>query len=180
MLSDAGFRVIAEMLNVDVPGYYSYKSDGKLVMFFNSNFGFTDVYRSGFPSRWLYAMDKIKLLWNQGRFDNFLNLIFSKRFIMVDNGLNEVQALGKIGKIVVYLNEQLSVEGYKIHRMGQEYKLVSEDGDLEFIGEYGFINVYMSRSTRLIIKKLKDDFKTLKGVRHRFKREFELTSNLQV
>lgn len=178
MLSDAGFRVIAEMLNGDVPGYYSYKSGGKLVMFFNSNFGFTDVYRSGFPSRWLYAMDKIKLLWNQGRFDNFLNLILSKRFVMVDNGLNEVLALEKIGEIVVYLNEQLSVEGYKIHRIGQEYKLVSEDGDLEFIGEGGFANVYRSRSTRLIVKKLKDDFKTLKGVRHRFKREFELTSSL--
>ncbi|MBS7527222.1 protein kinase [Fusibacter paucivorans] len=178
MLSDAGFRTIAEVLNGDIPGYYSYKSGGKLVEFFNANFGFADVYRSGFPSRWLYALDKIKILWNQGRFDTFLNLILSKRFVMIDSGINEVQALEKIDKIVVFLNEQLNIEGYKIHRMNQEYKLVSEDGDLEFIGEGGFANVYRSRSTRLIVKKLKDDFKTLKGVRHRFKREFELTSSL--
>lgn len=56
--------------------------------------------------------------------------------------------------------------------------MITEDNDLKFIGEGGFANVYKSLSTGLIVKKLKDDFKTNKGIRHRFKREFDLTKSL--
>ncbi|MRX56497.1 protein kinase [Bacillus idriensis] len=178
MLSEAGIRTLAEVLIGDIPGYYSYKSGGKIVHFFNTNFGFTDVYRQGFPSRWFHTVENLKILWNNNRLDEFLNLILSKRFVMVDNGLNEVQALEKINEIVTYLNNELSVEGYKLHKRGNEYILISEDNDLKFIGEGGFANVYKSRSTGLIVKKLKDDFKAFIGIRHRFKREFDLTRSL--
>ncbi|SHJ10851.1 Protein kinase domain-containing protein [Clostridium cavendishii DSM 21758] len=178
MLSEVGIRTIAEALIGDIRGFYSYKSGGKIVEFFNSNFGFSDVYGQGFPSRWLYTVENIKVLWNNNRFDEFLNLILSKRFIMRDYGLNEVQALEKVEEIVSYLNEELNIEGYKIHKQGQAYFLISEDGDLEFIGGGGFANVYESRSTGLIVKKLKDDFKIISGIRHRFKREFEITKGL--
>lgn len=178
MLSESGIRTLAEVWIGDIPDYYSYKSGEKIVEFFNTNFGFSDIYRQGFQSRWFYSVENLKILWSNNRFDEFLNLILTKRIVMVDNGLNEVQALKKINEIVAYLNQELSVEGYKVYKRGREYTLISEDNDLEFIGEGGFANVYKSHSTGLIVKKLKDDFKTLSGVRHRFKREFNLTKSL--
>ncbi|PFA68764.1 serine/threonine protein kinase [Bacillus sp. AFS015802] len=178
MLSEPGIRTIAEVLIGDIEGYYSYKSGSEIVEFFNANFGNSDVYGQGFPSRWLYTVEKIKTLWNRDKFDAFLNLILSKRFVMIDNGFNEIKALEKITEVLNYLNDQLIIEGYKIHKRGQEYVLVSENSDLEYVGEGGFANVYKSVSTGLIVKKLKDDFKTFKGIRHRFKREFELTRSL--
>jgi len=178
MLSEVGIRTLAEVLIGDIQGYYSYKSGEQIVDFFNANFSFNDVYGQGFPSRWFYTVENLKIIWNQGRFDEFLNLILSKKFVMLDNRLNEVQALEKISEIVAYLNNDLSVERYKIHKRGQEYTLISENDDFEFIGEGGFANVYKCHSTGLIVKKLKDDFKTLEGIRHRFKREFDLTKSL--
>ncbi|WP_459480628.1 serine/threonine-protein kinase [Clostridium saccharoperbutylacetonicum] len=178
MLSHAGVRIIAEVLIGDIQGYYSYKSGGKIVDFFNSNFEFTDVYGQGFPSRWFYTVEKIKMLLENNRFDEFLNIILSKRFIMKDNSINEIEALEKIKEIVDYLNKELNIEGYKIYKRGQGYLLISEDGDLEFKGEGGFANVYESRSTGLIVKILKDDFKIIGDIRHRFKREFNITKSL--
>ncbi|MCY7895641.1 protein kinase [Bacillus spizizenii] len=178
MLSESGIRTIADVFIGDNENYYSYKSGRKLVDFFNSNFGFNDIYRSGFPSRWIYTVDNLKHLWNNNRFNEFLNLILSKHFVKEDNRLNEVQALERINEIVGYLNDELNIEGYKIYKRGNEYSLISEDNDLEFIGDGGFANVYKSRSTGLIVKKLKDDFKTHIGIRHIFKREFDLTKSL--
>lgn len=178
MLSETGIRTIAEVLIGDIPGYYSYKSGGNIVKFFNSNFGFTDVYGQGFPSRWIYTVEKLKILWNKNKFDDFLTLILTKRFVMVDNGLSEVKALQKIDEIITFLNNELSIEGYKVYKRGNSYTLISEDTDLQFIGEGGFANVYKSLSTGFIVKKLKDDFKAHTGIRHRFKREFNLTNSL--
>lgn len=178
MLSEAGLRVFGDILIGDVGDYYTYKSGSKIVAFFNSNFGFNDVYKAGFQSRWLYTLEKLKVLYNNQKFDEFLKLVLSKRFIMRDNSLNEVQALKKIKEIIEFLNEELSVEGYKIQKNGQNFNLISVDNDLVFIGYGGFADVYKSKSSGLIVKKLKDDFKTLESIRHRFKREFELTKSL--
>ena len=178
MLSDMTLRSIAELVNGNVEGYYSYKSGDKLVDFFNSNFGFNDVYRQGFPSRWVYTRENIKILMNANRFDEFLNLILSRRFIMRDTGLTDVQAVELIEKVASYINDELRLEGYKIYKRGNKYTLISEDGDLEFIGEGGFATVYKSRTSGLIVKKLKEDFLSNRGVRHRFKREYDLTKSL--
>lgn len=178
MLSETGLRTIAEVFIGDIPDYFSYKTGGKIVDFFNTNFGFSDTYGRGFPSRWQYTTESLKKLWNNQRFNEFLSLIFSKRFVMIDNGLNEVQALDRIKETLEFLNNELKYEGYKIYKRGNEYNLISEDSDLLFIGEGGFANVYKSLSTGLIVKKLKDDFKTISGVKHRFKREFRLTKEL--
>lgn len=178
MLSESGLKTIGDILIGDTPGYYSYKSGPQLVEFFNLNFGFNDRYYSGFPSRWRYTLENIKLLYNNDRFNEFLNFILSKRFVMRDNNLNEVAALERINQIVQYLNNELSIEGHKILKIGREYVLIAEDRDLEFIGEGGFANVYKSHSTGLIVKKLKDDFKTHRAICHRFKREFEITKSL--
>lgn len=108
MLSENGIRMIGEIIIGDIPDLYSYKTGSEIVGFFNSNFGFSDVYKSGFPSRWLYTVEKLKILWNANRFNDFLNVILSKRFVMVDNNLSEVEALSRINDIVDFINKELN------------------------------------------------------------------------
>src|SRR5699024_10484291 len=50
--------------------------------------------------------------------------------------------------------------------------------DLELIGEGGFANVYLQKSTGLVIKKLKRENLLEENSKHRFKREFEITKSL--
>lgn len=178
MISENSLRMIADLFIGDIEGYYSYKPGSKLVSFFNEKFGFEHVYQSGFPSRWAYVVENLKYLWNVGQFDEFLTIILSKRYVMLDGNINEISALEKITSIIDKINDELIIEGYKLNRVGDKYTLISEDSDLEFVGEGGFANVYKIKSSGLIVKKLKDDFKQIKGVRHRFKREYDITKSL--
>ena len=51
--------------------------------------------------------------------------------------------------------------------------------DICLIGEGGFAQVYFQRSTGLVIKKLKDEYVSDKGIKSRFKREYNITKALQ-
>lgn len=52
------------------------------------------------------------------------------------------------------------------------------DKDLKYVGEGGFAIVYELLSTGLIVKKLRDELKVKESIKHRFKREFDLTKSL--
>lgn len=180
MLSENGLRVFSDILIADVEGYYTYKSGSQIVKFFNENFGFSDTYGQGFPSRWAYALEGFKKIFNSGQFDKLLNLMLSKHFIMRDMKLTDVEALEHQQKTLDYINGELRIEGHRVIKRGAVFTIVDEDSDLEFLGEGGFANVYKSKSTGLIVKKLKDDFKTHASIRSRFKREFDITKSLSV
>ena len=101
MISDNTIRKISEIFIGDSEeNYYEYKSGPKIIDFFNEYFGFEDVYYRGFPSRWLYTQEKIKELLNNNKFDEFINLILEKRFVMRDNNLNEIEAISRIDNII--------------------------------------------------------------------------------
>ena len=179
MISDNTIRKISEIFIGDSEeNYYKYKSGPKIVEFFNEYFGFEDVYYRGFPSRWLYTQEKIKELLNNNKFDEFINLILNKRFVMRDNNLNDIEAISRIDNIIEKLNKELSMDEYKLLKINGKYKIISQNKDLKYIGEGGFAKVYESISTRVILKKLKDEFKTDKGIRLRFRREYDLTKSL--
>lgn len=179
MLSEDSLRKISNIFCGDEEDLYSYKSGPKLVSFFNEYFGFKDVYQSGFPSRWIYVHNKLVELLNQSRFDQFLNVILSKQFIMKDADVNQVQALEKIKENLDKLNDILSVDLCLIVNNNGKYRICKEDQDLELIGSGGFATVYKQKSTGLVLKKLKEDFATDIGIRSRFKREFNITKSLQ-
>lgn len=179
MLSEDSLRKISNIFCGDEEDLYSYKSGPKLVSFFNEYFGFKDVYQSGFPSRWIYVYNKLVDLLNQSRFDQFLNVILSKQFVMKDSDVNQVQALEKIKENLDKLNDILSVDLCLIVNNNGKYRLCKEDQDLELIGSGGFATVYKQKSTGLVLKKLKEDFATDIGIRSRFKREFNITKSLQ-
>ena len=179
MISDNTIRKISEIFIGDSEeNYYKYKSGSKIVEFFNEYFGFEDVYYRELPSRWLYTQEKIKELLNNNKFDEFINLILDKRFVMRDNNLNDIEAISRIDNIIEKLNKELSMDKYKLLKINGKYKIISQNKDLKYIGEGGFAKVYESISTGVILKKLKDEFKVNKGMRHRFRREYDLTKSL--
>jgi serine/threonine protein kinase len=178
MIYESTLRLITDIFIGDNEGYYNYKTGGKLVKFFNLNFGFSDVYGAGFPSRWLYTVENLKRLNNSNRFEEFLTLILSKKYIKRDCSIGDVEALERIMKTIDYLNGEMKVEGNKLKKAGDNYSIVSFESDLEYIGEGGFATVYKSKSSGLIVKILKDDYLTDRGIRHRFKREYDITKSL--
>ena len=179
MLSESSLKQIAHIFCGDTKGYYEYKTGEKLVKFFNSYYRVGDVYRQGFPSRWIYVYDKLVDFINTNNFDSFLNIVLSKEYLMREQSLSQVQAAEKAEQIWNEFNRIIQSDLYKITRNNGLYKLVKENDDLVFVGSGGFANVYYQKSTKQIVKKLRDDFLTDKGIRSRFKREYEITKALQ-
>lgn len=178
MFAEDTIRFMAELFNGDINELYKYKSGSDLVRFFNQYFDYDDSYGQGFPSRWIYTNNKIVELINGNRFNKFLDIILSKKFIARENKITEVEAAEKLQSIIDHLNKKLKLDGYYIVVKNGNFHLLNEDDDLEVIGEGGFAIVYKQKSTRLILKKLKSDFISDKGIRSRFKREFNITSSL--
>lgn len=178
MLSEDTIKGIASIFCGDAGDYYSYKSGPVLIRFFNQNYGYNDQYGSGFPSRWCYVYNKLVDFINAKSFENFLNLILSKEYIIRDTKCTQVEAANKLEKILAEFNRMLKTDAYLISNDGSNFHLVQENTDLVFVGNGGFANVYYQKSTGLIVKKLKDDFLTNEGVRSRFKREYQITKSL--
>lgn len=179
MISENSIQSISKIFCGDIDGYYSYKSGPKLVSFFNNHFGFNDVYRQGFPSRWAYTYDKLVSLINSNRFDNFLNVILSKEYIMQDRGLSQVEAAEHSYNTFEEFNKIVQKDTYLITQTDGKYHLCAENQDLVLIGNGGFANVYLQKSSGIVLKKLKDDFLTDRSIRSRFKREYQITKSLQ-
>lgn len=178
MLSDTTVKYIAEVFCGDIEGYYAYKSGPKLVSFFNQYFHYSDIYQSGFPSRWVYTYDKIVDLINRQQFDKFLNLILSKSYIMRDQQFTETKSIEHAKEVFNCLNDKLGQDQYEIIKKNDGYYLTKQDEDLIFIGSGGFAFVYQRKSNGLIMKKLKEDYISDTAIRSRFKREYNITQSL--
>ena len=74
MLSESSLKQIAHIFCGDTEGYYEYKTGEKLVKFFNSYYRVGDVYRQGFPSRWIYVYDKLVDFINTNNFDKVIQV----------------------------------------------------------------------------------------------------------
>lgn len=91
-----------------------YRSGPQLVDFFNE-LGFDDVYGQGFPTRWVYAEEKIKIILQQDKFLEFLNK-FLDDSLYIDTEYNT-------SEIVNYLNQYLAFDGYEIIKIGKKYRI---------------------------------------------------------
>lgn len=178
MLSESTLKEISQIFCGDSGEYYAYKSGPQLVNFFNSRFSYSDVYAQGFPSRWAYVYGKLVEFLNCGRFDEFLDVILSKEYLMKEQGLGMVDAADKVNEIYENLKRIVHADLYLITFNGGHYHLVLESRDLVLIGSGGFANVYLQKSTGLVVKQLKDDFLMDAGIRSRFKREYNITKSL--
>ena len=179
MISHETLQRISHIFCGDEEGYLSYKTGSKLVRFFNTYFHQNDKYGQGFPSRWAYVYDKLTMMLNSGKFDDFINLILSKEYIVQDMDLTQVQAAEHGQFLYNELNAIVKRDMYVITYVNGRYHLCEENADLVFVGSGGFASVYRQKSTGYILKKLKDDFLSDKGIRSRFKREYNITKSLQ-
>jgi len=91
-----------------------YRSGSQLVDFFNE-LGFDDVYAQGFPTRRVYAEEKITIILRQERFLEFLNK-FLDDSLYIDTEYNT-------SDIVDYLNQYLKFDDYKIIKSGNKYHM---------------------------------------------------------
>ncbi len=178
LISAETVKRISNIFCGDEGDYYKYKSGSQLVTFFNQYFGCNDTYGQGFPSRWVYVNDHIVQLINCNKFNTFLDVILSRNYVIKENECSEVEAAEKIEVILGELKRLVRMDDCIITQKGNDYYLVRVDEDLLPVGSGGFANVYLQKSTGLIVKRLKDDFLTDKGIRSRFKREFNITKSL--
>lgn len=179
MIGENSLKQISHIFCGDTEEYYAYKSGPQLVSFFNRYYNTNDTYRQGFPSRWAYVYDKLVELINHNEIDTFFDIVLSKEYLMSEQALSQVEAAEKADIVWNEFNRIVQQDQCKITRKDSKHHLVRENDDLILIGSGGFANVYRQKSTGLIVKKLKDDFLTDKGIRSRFKREFTITKSLQ-
>lgn len=93
-----------------------YRKGYELVDFFNQ-FGFKDIYGSGFPSRITYAREKIKVINRIGKINEMLEALFDPRdyFDNEDLLVNSIE----------YINKYLKFDGYMLIKEFDFYKLKS-------------------------------------------------------
>ncbi len=179
MISNNSLTEIAHIFCGDIEEYYSYKTGPQLVSFFNKWMHSEDVYGQGFPSRWVYVYDKIVEIINKGQIDRFLDEILGKQYIIRDHNCTEVEAVEKSEEILGAFNRILEKDQYIITQNAGKHHLIQQNDDMILIGSGGFANAYYQKSTCLVVKKLKEDYLTDKGIRSRFKREYNITKSLQ-
>ena len=75
MIDPEFYKTLAKILCGDETELVTYKTGPQLVDFFNSYFGFSDVYRQGFPTRWIYVNDKWLSFSETGKLDFFQHYI---------------------------------------------------------------------------------------------------------
>ena len=134
MISEESITQISHIFCGDTEGYYLYKTGPKLVAFFNQYFGSNDIYKSGFPSRWVYVYNKIVNFINTNSVDAFFDIILGKAYLMREQGISEVKSAELSNKILDEFNRIVSRDFCKITRTGGQHHLVRENEDLEFIG----------------------------------------------
>lgn len=179
MISEQTLRKISDLFNGDTDDdLFEYKSGPKLIEFFNEYFDFEDSYGQGFPSRWHYTLANLNDLIRQGKINAFFSTILSKRYLMIEKQISEVDAVVLSEKILLTLNNYLKAEGYVIVKKNGDFQLINEDNDLMYVGEGGFAIVYRRKSNGLIVKKLKEEFLVKKEIKSRFKREYDITKSL--
>lgn len=114
-LSEYTIEFVGNFIAGDIEGL-PYRSGPQLVKFFNQ-FGARDVYPSGggFPTRRIYAQDKVRELNGS----NALRLVFIKALDPREFSKSEKKA----DEAVAMLNEQLKYDGYEIVPDGLSFKV---------------------------------------------------------
>lgn len=98
-----------------------YQSGPDLVAFFNQ-FGDDDTYGQGFPSRWAYAEDKIRQHNGTQTLPKVIEAALDpRRFLGSDFMLRDA---------VLYLNNYLKLDGYKLRRIGDFYRVRKRSSNL--------------------------------------------------
>ncbi|WIK67049.1 protein kinase domain-containing protein [Globicatella sanguinis] len=166
-------RIAEEFIGNGKLKTYKYKTGEELVELFNNYFNFQDKYDRGFPSRWLYVTEKIKIIG----IENFFARILSSNFLRVEEGYTRQNVDSVIMDSLSNFNEILDPLDLVIKKV-QNRISIQNIIDNEEIGHGGFAKVYFSKEKNIVIKKLHHTLKDDEAASNRFKREFDITKSL--
>ena len=120
-ISQKTIEKLRELINEET----EYRSGSKLVAFFNQ-YGFSDVYRNGFPSRWIYTEEKIRALNGKPELDRCIKDVFAP--------VNFIGRFSELDDFIADFNQYLCFDGWNVVRKGREItfsKATSVDIDKE-------------------------------------------------
>ena len=101
----------------------------------------------------------------------------SKQYLLTERQKGEVDSLEYQQKVLTELNKVCSIYSLYLSKKGNEFFLVETDQDLVEIGKGGFADIFLQKSTGLVLKKLNEDSVRHESLRSRFRREFEITKS---
>lgn len=122
-LTDFTMLRLGEFIAGDPEGW-PYRSGPDLVRFFNSH-GFRDVYGGGFPTRRIFAQNRIKALNDTPRMKDVIRDMLDPRLWMSPNNGN-----GDVASAVNQINEILRYDDYEVIKDGKFYKVRERSGSL--------------------------------------------------
>ncbi len=103
----------------NVPAVSSYRSGPNLVAFFNE-FGGNDIYGAGFPSRWVYAEDKLKSYNGTAKLAGIIESAFDPgRYFDTEFPINAA---------LDYINRYIDRDGYRVVMAGNRCRLETNTG----------------------------------------------------
>ncbi len=114
---------LAKIIAGDTAGW-PYRSGPDLVRFFNQ-YGFRDVYEQGFPTRYIFAEEKLNALNNK----DILKEVF-KDLLDSRNWMDSVRDLKTVDACAMQVNEIIKHDNLEVIRDGLYYKLRSLSGSL--------------------------------------------------
>lgn len=118
ILTDTVLQALREMINEKT----DYRSGPALVSLFNQIGGFHDVYKQGFPSRWVYTDERLKSLNGTPELDKIIKYIFSPAKFIGE--------LGKLGILIEEFNKYLTFDGWKVVVVGKNVEIHRVDENL--------------------------------------------------
>lgn len=88
-----------------------YRSGPQLVQFFNA-LGFNDSYGQGFPSRWMFTDEKLKVINGTPELDKCIRTVLSPA--------NFIGRINELDKHIIELNKYIAFDKWKVIRDGAE------------------------------------------------------------
>lgn len=92
-----------------------YRSGPQLVQFFNA-LGFNDSYRQGFPSRWIFTDEKLKLINGSPEIDKCIGTVLSPA--------NFIGRVKELDEHIAEFNKCIAFDKWKVTRNGAEIESV--------------------------------------------------------
>jgi serine/threonine protein kinase len=182
MISEESLRYLAEAFNGDRENLFSYKSGPMIYYFFNRFFGYQDTYtyNEPHPSRWAMTYNKLIDLINSNRLNDFFNIILNLPYLRNEfNTLSNEDLMQKQNEIMVSFNRQFAQDNYRLVKTNDAFRLEEIRNDEILLGSGGFADCYFINSLGVVEKRLKPNFYTDQDIVSRFKREFNITKELQ-
>jgi len=119
-LGNKSIQALGKIITGD-EGISPYRSGPQLVALFN-DFGADDMYGQGFPSRWKYAEDKLRVINGTKAITAMIMAIFDPReFIDYKKPMDDA---------VDYLNKRFKYDGYELVKEGEFVKIRDIKGSI--------------------------------------------------